>query len=85
MIGGTTKTPRETGFVRTRVGRPLTLAEKICSRTGRTRGGLPERARPDNLASRPRGDARIHRADAILQFMTGRRSEAAVRPRDWTT
>jgi len=74
------KLPVKLAAVRTRVGRPLTLAEKILFAHWEDKGeGLPERGttttnlRPDRVAMQ---DATAQMA--ILQFMTAGRSEAAV-------
>jgi len=74
------KLPAKLASVRTRVGRPLTLAEKILFAHWEDKGeGLPERGttttnlRPDRVAMQ---DATAQMA--ILQFMTAGRSEAAV-------
>ncbi len=74
------KLPVKLASVRTRVGRPLTLAEKILFAHWEDKGeGLPERGttttnlRPDRVAMQ---DATAQMA--ILQFMTAGRSEAAV-------
>src|SRR4030067_490072 len=74
------KLPEKLASVRTRVGRPLTLAEKILFAHWEDKGeGLPERGatttnlRPDRVAMQ---DATAQMA--ILQFMTAGRSEAAV-------
>jgi len=75
-----TKLPAKLASVRTRVGRPLTLAEKILFAHWEDKGeGLPERGttttnlRPDRVAMQ---DATAQMA--ILQFMTAGRSETAV-------
>jgi aconitate hydratase len=74
------KLPAKLAAIRTRVGRPLTLAEKILFAHWEDKGeGLPERGttttnlRPDRVAMQ---DATAQMA--ILQFMTAGRSEAAV-------
>lgn len=74
------KLPAKLASVRTRVNRPLTLAEKILfAHWEDTGAGLPERGtttanlRPDRVAMQ---DATAQMA--ILQFMTAGRSEAAV-------
>lgn len=74
------KLPAKLASVRTRVGRPLTLAEKILFAHWEDKGeGLPERGttttnlRPDRVAMQ---DATAQMA--ILQFMTAGRSETAV-------
>ena len=74
------KLPAKLASIRTRVERPLTLAEKILFAHWEDKGeGLPERGvtttnlRPDRVAMQ---DATAQMA--ILQFMTAGRSEAAV-------
>jgi len=74
------KLPAKLAAVRTRVGRPLTLAEKILFAHWEDKGeGPPERGttttnlRPDRVAMQ---DATAQMA--ILQFMTAGRSETAV-------
>jgi len=74
------KLPAKLASIRTRVDRPLTLAEKILFAHWEDKGeGLPERGttttnlRPDRVAMQ---DATAQMA--ILQFMTAGRSEAAV-------
>jgi aconitate hydratase len=81
MIGAVyEKLPAKLTSIRTRVGRPLTLAEKILFAHWEDKGeGLPERGttttnlRPDRVAMQ---DATAQMA--ILQFMTAGRNEAAV-------